>query len=66
VEIIVTIIAFCRREADDDNNIASLKGIRDAIAESIGIDDGDGRIKFQYSQSETRGRKGVVVKIESL
>lgn len=66
VEVIVTIIAFCRREADDDNNIASLKGIRDAISESIGIDDGDGRIKFQYSQSETRGKVGIAVKIELL
>lgn len=39
---------------------------RDAVAKSIGVDDGDPAIKFQYEQSETKGREGVIVMIERL
>lgn len=66
VEVVVTIIACCFREADDDNNMASLKGIRDGIAETLGIDDGDRRIRFEYGQIETRAERGLIVKIELL
>lgn len=66
VECIVTLIAVRKREADDDNNIASLKGCRDAITYTLGLDDGDGRLRWQYGQCETRGQEGVIVKIELL
>lgn len=66
MEVVVTIIACCQREADDDNNCASLKGVRDAIAESLGIDDGDRRIRFEYGQIESRADRGLIIKIELL
>ena len=53
-----------RKSFDDDNLIASIKPLRDAIAASIGIDDGDKRIAFQYQQLQTKGREGVLVHIE--
>jgi hypothetical protein len=64
VAVVVTLIAFRSREYDTDNNVASQKGLRDAIAASLGLDDADRRIKFQYGQIVTRGRQGVLVKIE--
>lgn len=66
VEVVVTLIACRRRELDDDGNVASQKPLRDAIAASLGIDDGDKRIRFEYAQSETRAETGVIVKIEIL
>ena len=66
VAVLVTCITCRSREADDDNAISSIKPLRDAIAESLGIDDGDKRIKFQYGQCESRGQQGVIVKIERI
>lgn len=66
VACVVTLIAVRRRESDDDNNIASLKPLRDAIADTLGIDDGDGRLRWEYGQTESRGAEGVIVKIELL
>ena len=66
VVIVVTLIAFRHREIDDDANSYSCVPLRDAIAASLGLDDADKRIKFQYSQVVTRGDEGVLVKVESL
>lgn len=39
------------RRLDDDNLRSSLKGVRDAIATELGVDDGDtDRITFTYDQ----------------
>jgi len=64
--VVVTFIAYVHRELDTDNLAAACKPLRDAVSATLGIDDGDKRIRYQYGQVETRGRKGVVVKIESL
>lgn len=65
LEIIVTIIVCRRRLMDDDNSQAGgVKALRDAIAASLGIDDGDKRIRFQYAQAQTVGEQGCIVKIE--
>lgn len=64
VEVLVSLITCRARETDDDNNIAELKPLRDAVAAELGIDDADRRIKFQYAQCETRGETGVVIRIE--
>lgn len=64
--VIVHLHAIRRRLLDDDNATAACKPLRDAIAESLGIDDGDSRIRWEYSQSETKGEQGVIVKIETL
>ena len=36
--IIVSLIAWRRRPLDDDNNVGSLKPLRDAIAQSLGVE----------------------------
>lgn len=66
VGIIITLISCIGREFDDDGNVAALKPLRDAIADSLGIDDGDKRLRWEYGQAESRGQLGVVVKIERL
>jgi hypothetical protein len=66
VEVVVTIIACRRVECDDDGAISAAKPLRDAIAHSLGMDDGDRRIRWEYGQCETRGAEGVIVKIERL
>jgi hypothetical protein len=64
LEILVTLIACRRRFHDDDSNVIEFKALRDAIAESLGLDDADRRIRFEYGQTETRGRQGVIIRIE--
>ena len=66
VAIVVSLISCRRRELDDDGNVAALKPLRDAIAESLGLDDADKRIRFEYGQLETRTEQGVIVKISRL
>jgi len=66
VEIVVGLITARRRELDDDGNVAALKPLRDAIAETLGLDDADSRIRFEYGQIESRAKQGVIVKIEML
>ena len=63
VVVCVDLIAARRRACDDDGNVAALKWLRDAIAESLGIDDGDSRIKFNCHQILTQGDEGVIVRI---
>lgn len=47
---------------DSDNLASSFKGIRDQVAELLGIDDGDERISFEYAQ-ETGSGYGVVIEV---
>ena len=65
VVVCVDLIAARHRVCDDDGNEGSLKWLRDAIAESLGIDDGDSRIKFNCHQILTQGDEGVIVRIEA-
>lgn len=60
----VTLVLCLLKPYDDDNAVSSCKSLRDAIAESLGIDDGDSRIEFNYNQIKTSGREGVNVIIE--
>ena len=62
--LVVSLIGLRRRPLDDDNYNGACKHLRDAIAASLGIDDGDKRICWQYQQLQTRGREGVLVRIE--
>lgn len=64
--VVVTLIACRRREADTDNSIAGLKPMRDAIARSLGVDDGDERVRWCYGQCRTDGETGVIVRIETV
>lgn len=48
---VVTLTRISAGKMDDDGLAASQKGIRDGIAEALGIDDGDrGRLRFRYRQ----------------
>lgn len=60
----VTIIALGAELLDDDNCAAGSKPLRDAIAASLGVDDGDGRIRFEYGSAYTAGRPGCIVHIQ--
>jgi hypothetical protein len=64
VEVVVSLVGFRRKELDDDGFIYACKPLRDAIAATLGLDDGDRRIRFEYSQLETRGEQGVIVKVQ--
>jgi hypothetical protein len=58
----VSLICFRRRLLDDDNAITGQKAFRDAIAESLGID--DRFIQWEYQQFHTQGQPGTAVKID--
>jgi len=64
----ITLIACRRRLLDDDNLTASLKFLRDAIADNLlpGMYAGraDAFFAWECSQVETRGQEGTIVKIE--
>ena len=64
VAVVVSIIACRARETDEDNFIAGTKWLKDSIAASLGLDDGDKRIRWEYGQAETRGEQGVIVKVQ--
>jgi len=66
VECIVTFVNHRSRLLDDDNLISGFKVLRDVVARSIGIDDGDSRLLWQYHQLETKGAEGTLVIIERL
>jgi hypothetical protein len=55
------------RVMDDDNLGASLKSIRDGIAQALGIDDGDTTAaRWEYAQARCkRGEEGVRVRISN-
>lgn len=64
--VVVSIISLRRRTLDDDNWIGGCKHLRDAIAASLGVDDGDNRIRWQYLQIKSAGRPATIVIIERL
>jgi hypothetical protein len=37
---------------DDDNVSGALKAVRDAVAEWIGVDDGDARVQYAYAREQ--------------
>lgn len=62
----VTLVNFRRRILDDDNYRAGCKGLRDAIARWLGLDDNEKFIKWNYAQVQTDGEIGMAVKIERI
>lgn len=59
----VTLTRIGPKLMDDDNWINGAKGIRDAIARRLGVDDGDPMIQFRYDQTPV-GRREYNVKVE--
>lgn len=59
--VVMTRIAPCKM--DSDNLVSSCKHIRDAVAEWLGIDDGDDRVTYQV-QAERGRPKQYAVRVE--
>lgn len=64
--VLVTFTAHRRRILDDDNNVASIKPLRDAVASHLQVDDGDSRIKWECGQCSTTGEEGVIITIQTI
>lgn len=62
--MVVDLVVFRRRPVDSDNLIFGCKWLRDAVANSLGVDDGHENVSWNYTQLKTTGREGVIVKIE--
>lgn len=48
--LVVTITRVAPRELDDDNLVGSAKHVRDGVADALGINDRDPRVKWCYAQ----------------
>lgn len=54
----VTLTRIAPRELDSDDNLnASAKHVRDGIADALGIDDRDPRVKWLYAQRKGKPRE---------
>lgn len=62
--VVISLVSFRHRTLDSDNVVFGFKWLRDAISKTIGFDDGDPRITWEYAQVRTEGHQGTVVKIE--
>lgn len=62
----VSLVAVRKRLLDPDAVAFACKPLTDAIAMTLGLDDADPRLVFEYSQTETKGAEGVLVKIEAV
>lgn len=62
--ICIGLIAYRHRRLDEVNLVGACKETQDAIAAAFGIDDGDERSQWSFSQHVWNGRKGVLVEIE--
>jgi hypothetical protein len=54
---IVTFTRYSCKVLDDDNLRGAFKGIRDALAREIKIDDGSDQVKWRYEQVKTSKRE---------
>ncbi len=52
------------RGLDDDNLRGGFKAVRDGVADALGIDDGDARVRWLYAEVEGE-RYGVVIRVWS-
>lgn len=66
VDYCIKIVSYRMREADSDNIIAGAKPLRDSVARSLGIDDNDARIRWEYDTITTSGATGTHVIISRL
>lgn len=68
--LVVTITRIAPRQLDDDNLAASGKHVRDGIADALGIDDRDPRVRWRYEQAKgighSRGMYSCAVRIEEV
>lgn len=65
VALRITCIAFRKRLLDQHDAVAySFKPLTDAIAFTLGLDDADKRLQWEYHQILTTGRTGVIVMVQ--
>ncbi len=64
--MVISLVSYRSRLLDSDNLHGGLKPLRDAIAATLGIDDGDSAVRWEYGQVETRGEEGTAVGIQVL
>ena len=50
IALTVGLLRIAPRKLDSDNLAAAFKGVRDGVADVLGIDDGDDRISWLYEQ----------------
>ena len=63
VGAIIELVRVAPRKLDSDNLASAFKAVRDGVADCLGIDDGDERLEWRYSQR--RGKPGeLAVEIE--
>jgi hypothetical protein len=53
VPCVVTITRIAPRALDDDNLRHAVKAVRDGIADRLGVDDRDPRVKWRYVQTRS-------------
>lgn len=64
---IIRLIRIAPRELDDDNLAGGFKSVRDGIADWLGIDDRDPRVKWRYGQTKGKPKQYAVrVEFQSL
>lgn len=63
-----TLVSYRRRLSPDASDALprGFKHVRDAIAQSLGLDDADALIAWEYGQVQTRGQEGFCVRLEGL
>ncbi len=60
----VSLVAFRRNLLDRDAVSFQFKPLTDAVAATLGVDDDDPRVEWEWGQVKTDGEEGVVVKVE--
>ena len=65
-QVRVTMVACHHRLVDPDACSQQCKALTDLVAAELGVDDADPRVAWEWSQIETRGEEGVIVKVEPI
>lgn len=63
--VVICLVRVGKRFIDSDNFAGGAKPLRDAIASSLGVDDGSECLEWEYEQVRTRGPEGVIVLIST-
>lgn len=65
--VTITLTRISPRKLDDDNLQSALKSVRDGIADRLGIDDGDARLRWLYGQEKWRpNQRGVMIQVHAV
>lgn len=64
IRFTITLTRLGGRTLDDDNLRAALKACRDGVADWLGIDDGDKRLRFVYGQEPKQRKLPPGVRVE--